>query len=256
MPFNRNPWLHRTLVAVLLLIAVVLVASSAGTVTASPDRALMHDAQVLLIPPGGMATAQPPSGTLPAPPASVAAGGVVYLTFDDGPHPRWTPQILTVLARYRAHATFFVIGQQAQGYPGLIDAIVNAGHTIGNHTFSHASLRGVGRERFVNEVQRTQAVLGRAGTACLRPPYGAMDAATRGYAAELGYRIVRWDIDPRDWALRDAAPVASHVLQRVRPGSIVLLHDGGGPRAHTVAALDTILRQLSARGYRFAPVCR
>ncbi len=244
MPFNWIPRLHHALVAVLLLAVAVLVAGSTRPVTASAYPAT-----------GSTVAREAQSITTGELPASAAAGPVVYLTFDDGPHPQWTPQILAVLARYQARATFFAIGQQAQRYPVLIASIASGGHTLGNHTFSHVYLRGITRERFANEVQRTQPLLGVAGRACLRPPAGAIDGAARGYAAELGYRVVMWDVDPRDWALRDPTPVAAHILQRVRPGSIVLLHDGGGPRAHTVAALDTILRQISARGYQFAPVC-
>ena len=232
-------------VVMILLLALSLVSLSPAAASSNEGRPL-EKSHHLRYAPGFTAPVEPPSGS---------ARPVVHLTFDDGPQPQWTPQILAVLARYHARATFFVLGQQAQRYPGLIQAIVSGGHTVANHTFSHASLRGIGRDLFVSEVQRTQVVLRGIGTACLRPPYGAIDGAGRGYAAELGYRIVLWDVDPRDWTRPGSALIAAHVLQRVRPGSIVLLHDGGGSRAQTVAALDTILRQLTARGYSFAPVC-
>jgi peptidoglycan/xylan/chitin deacetylase (PgdA/CDA1 family) len=148
-----------------------------------------------------------------------------------------------------------VIGRQVPAFSGLIHEAAASGHTFANHTYNHATLAGAGREYFTHEVLATEQVLGPLAARCLRPPGGAMDAAAYTYAAELGYRVVLWDIDPRDWQLPGAGAIADHVLQRVGPGSTVLLHDGGGNRSQTVAALDTILSVLSAQGYRFEPVC-
>jgi peptidoglycan/xylan/chitin deacetylase (PgdA/CDA1 family) len=191
----------------------------------------------------------------PAPSPPKAGGNVVYLTFDDGPFGGWTQQILTVLARYNARATFFVIGRQVPAFSGLIQGAAAAGHTFANHTYNHATLVGISRDTFQREVLSTEAVLGPYATKCLRPPGGAMDAAAHAYAAELGYRTLLWDIDPRDWQRPGAAAIADHVLRNTGSGSVVLLHDGGGDRSQTVAALDTILRTLTARGYRFEPIC-
>ena len=181
---------------------------------------------------------------------------MVYLTFDDGPSGSYTPQVLAVLRRYNARATFFAIGQQVPAYSGLIREVAGAGSTFGNHTYNHIRLTGISRETFRREIWATEAVLGPYATRCLRPPSRALDASTRAYAEELGYRIVMWDIDPRDWRRPGAEAIAGNVLQRIGPGKIVLLHDGGGNRAQTVAALEIILSTLSAQGYRFEPVCR
>lgn len=181
---------------------------------------------------------------------------VIYLTFDDGPDPAYTPQVLDALARYGAQATFFVIGRRAAAHPELLQAIVAGGHTLGNHTYSHPSLAGMGREQVHRELRQTQELLGGMGVSCMRPPYGAVDPFTAAYAAELGLRLVRWDVDPKDWARPGASAIAEHVLARAAPGRVILLHDGGGDRSQTVAALEQILSGLSARGYRFAPYCR
>ncbi|TFG70908.1 MAG: polysaccharide deacetylase family protein [Anaerolineales bacterium] len=180
---------------------------------------------------------------------------VVYLTFDDGPTARWTPQILAVLARYNAHAAFFVLGEQVEQYPEVIASILEAGHTLGNHSFDHQSFDGITRQGFNREVRDTEKALGGTGTQCLRPPYGAVDAYTRIYAAENGYRTVMWDVDPQDWRRPGVTAIMTRVLTEVQPGDVVLFHDGGGDRSQTVRALDLILKELSSQGYAFALVC-
>lgn len=204
-------------------------------------------------------TGQPsptPEPTLtPAP--SAGEDKVIYLTFDDGPvGPQWTPQVLEALASHDARATFFALGQLAQRFPDLIQAEAEAGHTVANHTFDHHTLDGIGREAFFKEIENTQSALGEWGAKCLRPPYGAMDAYTRTYAAELGYTLVMWNIDTRDWQRPGADAIASHVLENVYPGAIVLMHDGGGDRSQTVEALKMILETLSKQGYVFEVACR
>jgi peptidoglycan/xylan/chitin deacetylase (PgdA/CDA1 family) len=155
------------------------------------------------------------------------------------------------LARYNARATFFVLGRSAEAHPALVNAISAAGHTLANHTYSHPALAGIGREAFMREVAGAQAILGGAASRCFRPPYGSLDASTYAYAAELGLRVVLWDVDPQDWALPGAGAIAARVLAATGPGSIVLFHDGGGERSQTVAALASVLAEFSAQGYRF-----
>jgi peptidoglycan/xylan/chitin deacetylase (PgdA/CDA1 family) len=203
--------------------------------------------------PGPTATRAPPT---PTPRPTVGAASVIYLTFDDGPvDPQWTPQVLEALARYDARATFFVLGQLAQRFPELIQAEVDAGHSVANHTFDHRTLDGVGREAFFDELTKAEEILGDTSARCLRPPYGATDAYTRAYAAELGYRLVMWNIDTEDWRQPGADAIASRVLTAAYPGAIVLFHDGGGDRSQTVEALETILKALTDRGYVFEVVC-
>ena len=185
-----------------------------------------------------------------------AAGKVIYLTFDDGPHPDNTPQILDVLAEYNAKATFFVVGSRAQGQGELLKKIYEAGNAIGNHSWSHRKLGGLDWESFENEVGATAGVLGSYGSHCLRPPYGDVGKQLYANAKEAGYTVVFWSVDPMDWLNQNPETIANRVLSRVRPGAIVLLHDGGGDRSGTVAALGTILATLTAEGYSFPALCR
>jgi peptidoglycan/xylan/chitin deacetylase (PgdA/CDA1 family) len=195
----------------------------------------------------------------PARAPAAGSGKVVYLTFDDGPTPTWTPRVLDLLARYRARATFFVVGRSAATWPGLVRRAYVAGHGIGNHTWSHRRLTGLRDAGLTAEVGATSAVIGRATGArprCLRPPYGTVDAASAYRARALGLRLTMWDVDPYDWRRPGAGVIAGRVLSRVRSGDVVLLHDGGGDRSQTVAALQQVLASLSARGYRFRALCR
>jgi peptidoglycan/xylan/chitin deacetylase (PgdA/CDA1 family) len=197
----------------------------------------------------------------PAPAPAPAAGGAgeVYLTFDDGPTPAWTPRVLELLARYRARATFFVIGRNAAAHPELVRQAYAAGHGVGNHTWSHRRLTRLGEGALAAEVGATSAAIQRAIGAppqCLRPPYATVDAATAGRARALGLRLVMWDVDSNDWRRPGTGVITGRVLGRVRSGDVVLLHDGGGDRGQTVAALEQVLSSLSARGFRFSPLCR
>jgi peptidoglycan/xylan/chitin deacetylase (PgdA/CDA1 family) len=160
-----------------------------------------------------------------------------------------------LLSKYGAQATFFVLGQNVERFPELIEEAHEAGHVLGNHTYNHASLAGISKEDFDSQVQRTAEALGDWAAPCLRPPFGATDAFTRVYAAELGYSVVLWNIDTLDWSRPGTQAIISTILQQVYPEAIVLMHDGGGDREQTVSALETILQQLQARGYTFQPVC-
>jgi peptidoglycan-N-acetylglucosamine deacetylase len=203
---------------------------------------------------------QPPHPTPPAPTVEPSPtpvpDKVLYLTFDDGPDPRNTWAILELLARHNAQATFFVLGRAAQAHPDLIQAELAAGHTVANHTYNHTALSGISRESFMNEVLGAQEAIGAGGVACLRPPYGSRDANTAGYAAEIGYTVIMWDIDTHDWASPGVDAISSRLINGARDGGIVLMHDGGGDRAQTIAALDTALTTLESQGYRFGALCR
>ena len=208
---------------------------------------------------------EPPLMTVePSQPAAHDRAGapVVYLTFDDGPHPTWTPQVLDILERYDAPATFFVLGQSASRYPEIVERIVEAGHEAENHTFDHIWLDKAPRELFISQVNAADDALHAAAgarvdpIACLRPPYAAMNEHTRDLAAELGKSIVLWSVDTQDWRRPGADQIAAHVLANARPGAIVLMHDGGGERSQTVEALPTVIEGLTGRGYEFDVLCR
>ena len=217
-----------------------------------------------------VAASAPSQGEAPstAPPSAThtahgpAGEPVIYLTFDDGPHPTWTPQVLEVLGRHGATATFFVLGQNVLAYPELAARLVAEGHDPENHTFDHASLDKVDRETFIAEVRDTDRAIHEAAgdradpIACLRPPYGAYDTRTGALAAELGKTLTLWTVDPQDWRRPGADQIAEHLLAHARPGAVLLMHDGGGERSQTVAALDRVLGELTARGFTFALLCQ
>ncbi len=190
------------------------------------------------------------------------AGGqpILYLTFDDGPTPTLTPQIVELLARYDAQATFFVIGLHVRRASAPLRLVAEAGHTIANHTLSHKSLAGRSQEAVAEELQATEELVAAAvgdvlpanhALRYLRPPGGGVDANTSPSAAALGYKVVGWDIDPKDWRRPGADAIASSVIRNAFPGAIVVLHDGGGASQQTVVAVETILEKLSEQGYVF-----
>ncbi len=183
-------------------------------------------------------------------------GEVVYLTFDDGPHPVYTPQVLDVLARHDARATFFVLGSLAQAHPDIIERMAAEGHTVGNHTWSHEDLAGLPRDAFDETVSRTQTVLADLATPCLRPPYGSIDAYTQEWAASHGLSLMMWTVDPGDWRRPPAGEIADHIVRWAVAGTVVVLHDGGGDRSNTVRGLDMALERLAGRGLSYKPVCR
>lgn len=237
-----------------IAMAVLLVSSTFAAAGAGASADLDEPAQV------SRQATRGPSLQLTRPPAPPAGGTtgdrVVYLTFDDGPS-AYTPAVLDLLRRYDARATFFVIGSQVRPQAGLVARAGSEGHAIANHTWSHPRLGGIGSGAFWQQIGWTQTVIaevtGRAPT-CLRPPYGSTDRNTVPWAAQFGLRVVMWDVDPQDWRTPGAAAIAARVVNNVRPGAVVLLHDGGGSRQQTVNALGSILVQLSARGYRFERV--
>jgi peptidoglycan/xylan/chitin deacetylase (PgdA/CDA1 family) len=180
-------------------------------------------------------------------------GGGVYLTFDDGPHPENTPKILEVLRRYRAPATFFVVGSCAESHPDLLRCVAAEGHAIGSHLFSHRSVRRMPPAEWMEEARRTDRILSEVtGTvpALLRPPYGEISPRFAWWALSRGKRIVLWSDDSRDSFIRGSADLLAHLESLpIRDGSIVLFHED---YSHTVEALPSILESLLRRGIRFS----
>ena len=191
-------------------------------------------------PPGGPAHATP---------------GVVRLTFDDGPHPGYTPAILDILARHDAKATFFVLGSLVEAHPGLFERIVAEGHTVANHSWNHTDLAGLSQAEFNESVGRTQVALGSHATSCLRPPFGSLGSNTRRWAAELGLDVVLWGTDTQDWQRPGVDAIADSIVRGASSSAPILLHDGGGDRTQTVLALDRAMSELSGRGLSFEPTC-
>ena len=177
-------------------------------------------------------------------------GGVVYLTFDDGPS-EYTLRIKALLDQYGMKATFFMIGQQVGQRQDVVRRLAAEGFAIGDHTWDHTDLSKASTQRFLSEVDVTRSAIRRVTgrtTTCLRPPYGATNSSTRALARRDGFKVVLWDVDPQDWARPGTDAIVSNVLGHTRAGSIVLMHDGGGERSQTLAALRRILPALRSRG--------
>ena len=184
----------------------------------------------------------------------------VALTFDDGPWPGSTKRILGVLRRYHVHATFFMVGAQAQRYPRLVREVGAAGHEIGNHSFDHPSaFADLSPEQVATELEQANEALTFRGTTptLFRPPEGSYDADVVMQAREVGMRTVTWSLDPEDWRSGiSPEQIRRAILSEVQRGSIVLLHDGGGDALHTIRALPAIIKGIRARGLRLVIIPR
>ena len=194
------------------------------------------------------------------------AGGEhqVALTFDDGPDPKWTPQVLDILKANGIKAAFFLVGVNAEKYPNLVRRIVAEGHEIGNHTYYHPNLALCWPEHVRLELNATQILLetitGRS-TTFFRPPYNAdtspsslADLAPLRIANEMNYLVVLENIDPQDWARPGPEVILQRIKQQRHDGSIILLHDAGGDRSQTIAALPRIIDWLRTRGDTIVPL--
>jgi cellulose synthase/poly-beta-1,6-N-acetylglucosamine synthase-like glycosyltransferase/peptidoglycan/xylan/chitin deacetylase (PgdA/CDA1 family) len=222
----------------------------------------------------GAGGAAPASVTEGGPVQRVGADGTVTtrampaktiaLTFDDGPDPEWTPQILDVLAQYHAHGTFFEIGSRVNEFPNLSRRVMAGGNEIGSHTFTHAQPGNVSGWRLNLELTLTSnAIASATGRApvLLRPPYSSEPDATNGadFAAMrriggAGYLVVLADLDTQDWQRPGVASIVAAVRPANGAGAVVMMHDSGGDRSQTVAALRVLLPRLQAQGYRFVTV--
>jgi len=205
------------------------------------------------------------AGCIPTKRGYVSAGPSnvrqVALTFDDGPggSPP-TMDFVNLLARYNVPATFFEVGNQISQYDptGKVQrAMLADGDMIGDHSWSHADLAKLSASGQRSQIAMTAAAIKKATgfQPCLfRAPYGSVNSSLINVASSLGFSTIQWDVDPRDWSLPGTNAIVSRVLAGVRPGSIVLQHNAGGPRYQTLAALPTEIKTLKARGYRFVTV--
>jgi peptidoglycan/xylan/chitin deacetylase (PgdA/CDA1 family) len=188
--------------------------------------------------------------------AGAGRARLVALTFDDGPSP-YTGPIVRTLVRLRVPATFFVVGQQLRYFAAGLHDELQHGFVIGDHTVNHALLPRLGRGAQGAQIALDERMLRAAGAPpvrLFRPPYGAYDAVTLSILRRLHMLMVMWSVDPGDWRRPGARAIVTGVLRSVRPGTIVILHDGGGDRTQTIAALPAIIHGLQRRGYRLVTV--
>jgi peptidoglycan/xylan/chitin deacetylase (PgdA/CDA1 family) len=183
--------------------------------------------------------------------------GKVSLTFDDGPDPNYTPKVLDILDRYDVKATFFVIGTSVRTQPELLREIRDRGHVIAHHSVTHPQLDKVSPAKLEEEItlgtKLIEDVLGEKPT-CLRPPYGARNSRVDERVRANGMEVLMWQVDTNDWKKPGAGAIEASGA-RAESTEVVLMHDGGGERSQTVAALPGMIQKLKAKGLGFAPVC-
>ena len=184
----------------------------------------------------------------------------VALTFDDGPWPVQTKQVVDILERFHVPASFFMVGDLVERYPGIVRMVADAGMRIGDHSWDHPvapALADLSRERVAEEIGKTADALASLGVVprLFRPPGGSFDAAVLREAERQRMRVVTWSVDPRDWNSHTSSrQIAHRVLGAVKAGSIVLMHDGGGDQSATIHALPKIIRGIRRMGLRLVAI--
>lgn len=188
---------------------------------------------------------------------------VVALTFDDGPHPVYTPRFLDLLSRFEAHGTFFMVGKLAANNPDLVSRVAAEGHQIGNHSWDHTPFSFLSGKERRQQLRSCERVLAPFGSKYFRPPNGDQDLRSRLDALWLGYNVVTWNLTVNDWKGRSGLEMAAELLDKIKPGSIILLHDGLYTtlderfidRGPTLQALEIVLDKLRGK-YRFDTVSK
>lgn len=181
----------------------------------------------------------------------------VALTFDDGPHPRLTKEILAILKEYGVKATFFMIGENVKTYPEIAKAVADAGHEIGNHTEKHRHISSLNESSLTQELEACKdhifEVCGVYPT-LFRPPEGVTSAFVLKCAEKFSYPVILWSIDTKDWEIKNTGKITDSVLSGIKPGAIILMHDYVGKNSKTPAALRALLPRLLEQGYEFVTV--
>ena len=183
--------------------------------------------------------------------------GKIALTFDDGPHPRYTGEILQILEEYGITATFFIIGVNAENYPEALQMILESGCEIGNHTYSHVRINQMEPNEIKNQILKCEDVLyEKTGVrpCVFRPPEGIVPTGLNDIMKEINYNTVLWSIDTLDWAMNPSQNIAKTVLNGLRGGDIILMHDYVSGGNTTCEALRLIIPKILAKGYEFVTV--
>ena len=181
----------------------------------------------------------------------------IALTFDDGPHPKQTVKIAELLNLYDVKATFFVIGINAQNYPTALKKIIESGHEIGNHTFSHNILKSMPRLKIEEEIFNTEKEIQKElheRPKLIRPPGGLYGDNLIEIAKEENYKIILWTIDTHDWAHASTDSIVNNILKNIKDGDIILFHDYISGEANTLNALKKVIPKLKSMGYEFVTV--
>ena len=183
----------------------------------------------------------------------------IALTFDDGPSAKYTGEILDILQQYKVKATFFVIGANAKQHPDLLQRIVDEGHEVGNHTYSHPHLQKISEAELAKELCKADALLQKLcglSPTLFRPPEGVVSDAVKTAAQKKGYRLVLWSIDTRDWALNSVSNILRTVKKEASDGDIILFHDWVADKSPTPEALRQLLPWLLKEGFTCVTVSK
>ncbi len=189
---------------------------------------------------------------------------VVALTFDDGPSPLWTPQILDELKKAGVKATFFMLGEHVEKYPEVAKRVVEAGHEIGNHSYDHHALFYYKTEELAQEIKDTEKIIkditGQT-TRYFRPPKAWLRDKEKKEIKGMGYKIILWSLNSKDWVTFDDKYIVKYILRNIRPGDIILFHDSGGvfgteggDRHETVRTIPILVEKLREKGYTFVTI--
>jgi len=178
----------------------------------------------------------------------------IFLTFDDGPNPINTPQILKILKEHDVKACFFLIGEKAKGNPKIVKQIFEQGHDIGNHTYSHLDGYDINGKTILNEIKGTHDIVKNitgAAPKYFRPPFGFFNFRYIQTAEDLGYKTILWTFDIGDWNNLKSDEIENRILAKTKGGSIILLHDAGKNREELIKALPGIIVNLKSENYKF-----
>ncbi len=190
---------------------------------------------------------------------------VIYLTFDDGPSPIWTNEVLDLLDFYQAEATFYMIGRNVVNHPEIVREVAEHGQTIGVHTYNHIDLSWADYTTFYYEVDDTESVIKEAlqdgvdlssqFVRCVRPPYGGASNLFYANANSMNYEVSMWNIDTEDWRGTSPEAILEHFRNSLEPHKVVLMHDGGLDRVNTILALRLVLHEILMQVYQAKAYC-
>jgi len=182
---------------------------------------------------------------------------VVALTYDDGPNPPYTNQLIGILERNQIKATFFVIGNIIEKHPATVRLVLSKGHELGNHSYSHQKMTSENPSFIRSEIEKTDQLLRQLGVKeeiHFRAPYGRKFLVLPYLLAKMNKKNILWNVNPNDYKALNSEVIENYVLEHVTPGSIILLHDGGGDRSPTVTATESLIKKLGEKGYTFKTV--
>ncbi|AFZ03827.1 polysaccharide deacetylase family protein [Calothrix sp. PCC 6303] len=182
---------------------------------------------------------------------------VVALTYDDGPNPEYTVKLINLLDNLGVKATFFAIGKEIQAHPQVIKQLVASGHEVGNHSYSHQKMIWKTPKFLLKEINKTDELLRELGVKneiLFRAPFGFKRLTLPYILKQQKKKNILWSLDPKDYQESDPEIIANRILENIKPGTIILLHDGGGDRTATINATRIVINRLQAEGYRFLTV--